>query len=128
MRKILFSLRSIEIPLPVVLAAFALNLAAQEPGEIGKTALKTTVPVGTVTEKENMESGNYTGVVLSPQIVRIVPGFQGNCWKSVSEMGTGSKKGRCSTGSMISNIRRPSEMRKHRWRSAKPRSAIPEKL
>ena len=78
MGKIIFSSRGIEKSLPaVILTAFALNLAAQEPGEIGKTALKTTVPVGTVTEKENMESGNYTGVVLSPQIVRIVPRVSG---------------------------------------------------
>ena len=59
MGKIIFSSRGIEKSLPaVILTAFALNLAAQEPGEIGKTALKTTVPVGTVTEKENINLRN----------------------------------------------------------------------
>ncbi len=53
-------------------SAVALWAQGGGPGGPGTSAMKTTVPVGTVAEQDDVETNSYTGIVLSPQSVRIV--------------------------------------------------------
>lgn len=47
------------------------------PGGPGGAPVKITVPVGRVAEKEDVETNSYTGIVLSPQTVKVVTRITG---------------------------------------------------
>lgn len=65
--------------LAFTLLIISLTLSGQEipGGPGGPGAMEIIVPVGIVEEKEDMEVNNYSGVVLSPQSVRIVSRVSG---------------------------------------------------
>lgn len=77
MKKNIFNSMKIEAGLLTAFLLMVHATAAAQSGGSRKTVMRISVPVKTVTEQENIEKGSYTGVVLSPQVVRIVPRVSG---------------------------------------------------